>query len=335
MITHTNPTWTNVTLSLLTSKGMSTIHTWPGNPGETVFVIDSSGNYIVSENVSHSYAGSVLSKITPEGARTVIYKFAPGIQAAAEAIDSEGNYIAAEYVGNYNGGHNVSEYAGRLSKITPDGVRTVIANVTAPNGLAIDQFGNYLVTQTIWPWMNLLSKVYPNGTLKVIYNFTQGSWPDWVAVDSSGNYVVNLFDGHEICLVTPDGVERTVATEVAGPYDTVIDSDGNYIVSVCNDNDLIRISPAGVRTVLYNFSTYVVPGEIQVISAGDLKGAPTTTTITPTSTMTTKPQTGTTTTYTESAATGRSVDYTLYAVAGVVAVAFILAAAAFVLRRRH
>jgi hypothetical protein len=318
--------------------------------------MDSFGNYIVSENVSHNVlsSGNVLSRITPAGTRTVIYNFTPGSQASAEAIDSEGNYIVTEYgAGNMNGGYNVSEYAGRLSKITPDGVRTVIANLTAPNAVAIDQFGNYIVTQTIWPWMNLLSKVTPEGNVSVIYSFPQGQWPAWVAIDSSGNYIVTAFDGNTIWKVTPAGVATPIAQDLSRAYSIVIDSEGNYIVSLAGirlvPGLLMRVTPAGVETVLYKFPTHV--GEIQVISPGDLGPATTTTvaSVTPTSTttstssMTTRvsptstatASSASSTSSSQATATGGVIDSTIYAVAGVVAVGIVVAAAALALRRRH
>ncbi|HVP23051.1 MAG TPA: hypothetical protein VMS77_03975 [Conexivisphaerales archaeon] len=178
------------------------------------------------------------------------------------AIDSSGNYIVGEM--------NTS----KISKITPGGVRTEIANITAPNDLEIDAFGNYIVTQTIWPSLNALSKVTPDGNVSVIYNFPVRTWPASTAIDSSGNYIVSTYDGNALWKVTPDGAATQVYRFNGGtyPYTVTIDSNGNYIVSESHTQVLSEITPAGVRTELYHFSDW--PGEILVISAGDLTPIP-------------------------------------------------------------
>jgi len=288
--------WIGVNLSLLTSKGMSTVYSWPPSAGECIFVIDSSGNYIVIERGADD-----LVKVTPNGTMTEIYKFVGDYAPTDVKIDSAGNYIVTGMSGN------------KLSKISPDGVMTVIANLTAPNAVAIDRFGNYIVTQTKEPTLydestlNRLSRVYPNGTVSVIHDYSGGTLPLWLAIDSSGNYIVTLYEEDKISMVTPAGVERTVASGLGGPYSTVIDADGNYIVSSAAYHQMIRISPDGVRTVLYTFQR--PPGTVQVISAGDLRGAPTITasTVTPTtSSVATRSSAGTTSASTGSGATSTS-----------------------------
>jgi hypothetical protein len=258
VITRADPTsWDQTTLSLLTSKGMNTVYQFPTGACECGYVIDSSGNYIVVE-----MAGNALTKVTPGGVRTVIYKFADGTKPTGLAIDSSGNYIVGEM--------NTS----KVSKITPGGVRTEIANVTAPNDLEIDSSGNYIVTETVWPSLNALSKVTPDGNVSIIYTFPIRTWPASVAIDSSGNYIVDTYDGNALWKVTPDGAAPRIYAFVYGtyPYTVMIESNGNYIVSEAMSQVLSQITPAGVRTELYHFSTW--PGEIRVISSGDLTPIP-------------------------------------------------------------
>ncbi|HVP22936.1 MAG TPA: hypothetical protein VMS77_03380 [Conexivisphaerales archaeon] len=257
VITRTDSSWDQTTLSLLTSKGMDTIYQFPPGSCECVFAIDSSGNYIVVE-----VTGNALTKVTPAGVRTMIYKFPDGTKPFDIKIDSSGDYIVPEY--------NTS----KLSKITPGGVKTEIANITSPIAVAIDPFGNYIVTQGIWPSLNALAKVTPDGNVSTIYNFPSSSWPGWAEIDSSGNYIVTAVDGNTLWKVTPDGVATHMYRFDKGtkPYSTVVDSNGNYIVSESIIWVLSQITPAGVRTELYHFSTF--PGEIRVISAGDLTPIP-------------------------------------------------------------
>ena len=82
------------------------------------------------------------------------------------------------------------EDASALSKIAPDGARTVICNFSfshIPIGFAIDSSGNYIIAEAD---ANKLSKVTPDGARTVIYDFSaSGIIPGAVMIDSSGNYI--------------------------------------------------------------------------------------------------------------------------------------------------
>jgi DNA-binding beta-propeller fold protein YncE len=100
-------------------------------------------------------------------------------------------------------GRRSEAYADKLSKITPDGSRTVICNFTAgsePLDVAIDSSGNYIVIEME---TGALSKITPAGVRSVIYNFTNE--PAGVSIDSQGNYIVSETHAHKISLVTPGG----------------------------------------------------------------------------------------------------------------------------------
>jgi hypothetical protein len=68
------------------------------------------------------------------------------------AVDGSGNYIVAE--------DNT-----QLSRVTPGGTVTFIANVYSGPGVAIDNSGNYIVTEQS---SDRLSLVTPGGTVTVI-----------------------------------------------------------------------------------------------------------------------------------------------------------------------
>jgi hypothetical protein len=79
--------------------------------------IDSSVNYIVTE-----YEADRLSKVTPDGAWSMIYQLPSHSWPTGLTIDSSGNYIVAEFS------------ADILSKVTPAGVMTFAYNFTAGAG---------------------------------------------------------------------------------------------------------------------------------------------------------------------------------------------------------
>ena len=83
------------------------------------------------------------------------------------AVDGSGNYI-------------VAEYNTQLSKVTPGGTVTFIANIYSGPGVAIDSSGNYVVTQQS---SDRLSLVTPGGTVTVITS-SDLNRPTGVAIES-------------------------------------------------------------------------------------------------------------------------------------------------------
>ena len=130
--------------------------------------LDFRGDYIVAES-----GADVLSRITPNGTRTVLYRFRGGwgdTWPLGVAIDRAGNYIVTEY------------NAQMLSRVTPDGERTMIyrfAASTYPAGVAIDSEGNCIVAELL---INVLSRITPSGTRTVIHAYAASTSPSDIKV---------------------------------------------------------------------------------------------------------------------------------------------------------
>jgi sugar lactone lactonase YvrE len=287
-------------LSRITSAGERTvIYEAPSQTWLEAVVVDSSGNYLVTESSSDLARlalddANTLSKITPEGIRTVIRNFSGSYIPIGCAIDSSGNYIVAEADVNV------------LSKITPDGARTVIYDFSSsgiiPGAVMIDSSGNYITigwhpghTDPLWQMSerdfilvkrdsvdDVLLKVTPAGVMTVIYNFSAGAMPVDFAIDSSGNYVVAEDSADTLSKVTPDG-ERTVIynfQRYTSPSGVAIDSSGDYIVAEADTNVLSKITPDGVRTVIYDFGQGSRPSHVACVTIASLPTS--TSTVTPT-----------------------------------------------------
>ena len=256
--------------------------------------MDSSGNYLVTEATedikrSAQEDASALSKIAPDGARTVICNFSFNHIPIGFAIDSSGNYIIAEADAN------------KLSKVTPDGARTVIYDFSAsgiiPGAVMIDSSGNYITigwhpghTDPLWQKGernyiltkhdsvdDVLLKVTPAGVMTVIYNFSAGAMPVDFAIDSSGNYIVAEDSADILSRVTPAG-KRTVIynfPKYTSPSGVAIDSSGNYIVAEADTNVLSKITPDGVRTVIYEFGQGSRPSHVACATLSSLPDATT------------------------------------------------------------
>jgi Carboxypeptidase regulatory-like domain len=217
-------------------------------------------NYVVTEE----YPQNILSVISTSGNRTIIYDYQlnGAVEIFGLAIDSYGNFIVT------------APWRGKLSRITPAGVRTDIYNFTnspAPIGLAIDPSGNYIVTEF---WASKLSKVTPTGVRTVIYNFTANTNPRSVAIDSSGNYIVTEAGTNMLSKVTPAGVRTVIYDFGASAEDdnlssVAIDSSGNYIVTEFESDKLSKVTPAGMRSVIYNFNKDAKPWGLAIDSQGN------------------------------------------------------------------
>ena len=247
---------TSHVLSDITPGGTRTpIYTFAYPPTLPLGVaVDSSGNFIVTENGVH-----VLSKITPSGVRSVIYTFLLPVGPAGVAIDSSGNYIVAEFD------------ADNLVKITPGGTISLIKHFavsgTKPLGVAIDSSGNYIVAE--FGTANLV-KITPGGTISLIFHFPEvNAEPFGVAIDSSGNYVVTELGAQLLSKITPGPVVRTILFTFAGgtgPAGVAIDSSGNYIITELGKQILSKLTPGSpvVRSVIYTFNPSTDPAGVAI-----------------------------------------------------------------------
>jgi streptogramin lyase len=258
------------------------------------------GDYIITEADSDE-----LSRITPNGVRSVLYSFDASTEPQGLVIDSAGNYIVAERLtGNLSkitpagvrtviytfigsplltdvaidsaGNYIVTESGnGRISKITPSGSRTLIYDFFAvgmfsarPGSIAIDSFGDYIITDAI---LDVIFKITPGGVRTVIYNYTasgpSGSTAGGVAIDSAGDYIVTEAGiNANVSRFTPAGVRTVISTGVVlGPFKIAIDSAGNYIVTEYAYDTLTRVTPGGAGTLVYTFSTDSHPAGVAVV----------------------------------------------------------------------
>lgn len=201
-------------------------------------VYDSIGNLYVSE-----FLGQRVSKIAPDGTKTVFAGVAQGVQTPTGlAIDAADNLYVANYL------------VDNIVKISPAGASTVLASaadgLTRPFDLAVDSLGNVFAVgieaHTVW-------KIAAPHSVSVFGDATDGLFaPLSVAVDASNRVYVGDF------LV--GGIRRFTATHAdtvfvpAGAVPAVTDlafdpvTGQLYVAQYLGANRLSQVTPAGVVT---------------------------------------------------------------------------------------
>ena len=247
--------------------------------------IDQTGNLYVTDN------SSVVRKITSSGVVSILagdtYGYSDGTGSAARfaapnvgAVDSSGNVYVADH-DNYS-----------IRKITSSGVVTTLAGDRLtpghtdgsgnaalfyfPKDVAVDREGNVYVADTD---NHTIRKITNTGVVTTLAGLarSEGStdgtggtarftYPDGIAVDSSGNvYVADTYNS-TIRKITNAGVVTTLAglailssgavdgtgsaARFARPSDVAVDSSGNVYVADTNNHTIRKITNAGVVTTL-------------------------------------------------------------------------------------
>ena len=145
------------------------------------------GDFIVTELNANK-----LSRITPEGVRTVIFDFGAGVGPNSVAIERSGDFIVA--TGN-----------SKLLRITAEGVVTEIFTFSFPGqpdrcGVAIGAREDFIVAES---FSHKLSRITPAGVRTEIFTFGGGIEPRGVAIDVNGDFIVTeAFNSHKLSRIT-------------------------------------------------------------------------------------------------------------------------------------
>lgn len=167
-------------------------------------VMDLEGNFYGATyhggNNSCSGGGcGTVFKVTPQGAETVLYKFAGGTDGNSPngdlIMDESGNLYGTTSLGGS------STINGTVFKVTPDGTHSVLYSFrggtdgSLPSaGLIADTQGNLYGTTSLGGDHNfgVVFKVAPNGREKILHSFAGGSTDGWdsrasLTMDRKGN----------------------------------------------------------------------------------------------------------------------------------------------------
>ncbi len=131
------------------------------------------------------------------------------------AFDKDGNLLVAEWS------------AGRVTRIAPDGGRTVLASgLSGPSGLAIDDEGHLFVASysrsVIW-------EIHPDGRSEVALEGL--ATPAGIGFDRDGRMMIANRRTNQILVVNEDGGLEPLVENLSTPVGVVERSDGSLVIS--------------------------------------------------------------------------------------------------------
>jgi hypothetical protein len=208
--------------------------------------LDAQDNLYIAENANNwgiTPQGPLVSKVTPQGVKSI---FVPqGIlgDVTALAFDFQGNL----YVADGNGLGAEQPPANNLVwKIDPQGNATpFISAINNPTGLAFDAAHNLYVASF---GDSSVYKFSSTGTFLGVATSGLPDAPYGIAFDSSGNLFVAGFgyaDGSHIYKVTPAGEQSVFVDHGGDAHSLVFDQKGNLYASYYNGLEILRIAPDG------------------------------------------------------------------------------------------
>jgi sugar lactone lactonase YvrE/outer membrane lipoprotein-sorting protein len=235
--------------------------------------VDRNGNLYVADS-----SGARVLRVSPEGLAVVVAgtgipgNGGDGVQAifselnqpASLAVDADGNLYIAE------------AGAGRIRKVTPDGMIATIPGATQlrrVGGIAVDTFGNLYFSETA---SHRVRKVTPDGEVSTVAGIgTSGSKgdggpaiaaqlasPRGLAVDGVGNIYIADTGNHRVRRVAKDGTIVLVAgsgsagfsgdrglavlAQLKNPSGVATDSVGSVYVADSSDYRIRKITTDGM-----------------------------------------------------------------------------------------
>ena len=195
--------------------------------------VDTSGNVYIADSVNHCVRKGI-------GERHDNNDHFVGAYPDGLAVDSSGNLYVAD------------SGTGQVSKVTPGGATTTVAQLTNPGQLAIDSSGNIYACHD-----NLaVRKITPAGTISTILS-TQYAAIGGIAVDSSGSLYVAEGAILKISLTGTTIATLNLPINIAGRI--ALDPAGN--IYTATNNTVLKVSPIGAITTIAGNGTVGYSGD--------------------------------------------------------------------------
>jgi uncharacterized protein (TIGR03437 family) len=275
--------------------------------------VDNFGNLYIGLGLTNNSASPIVVKVN--GANMLSALPSPSCQGVTDSLaaDSSGSLFISEAV------NSASPIFGNdcnlVYKIRPDGVILKVAGterasgfsgdggpatgalLNVPQGIVVDSAGNLFVADS----RNLrLRKITPTGIISTVagnggYNYggdggpaisANLSYPQGLAVDTTGGIFVADTDNNRIRHVTPDGIISTfagtgdflfsddggpaIAAPLLGPTKVAVDSVGDVFIADTGSYRVRIVNPAGIINTAVTYPSSVKVYGVAVDAAGDV-----------------------------------------------------------------
>jgi sugar lactone lactonase YvrE len=121
-------------------------------------------------------------------------------------------------------------HLGNILQVTPSGAVSVFATgLGEPVGLVRANDGSFFYTSNAGG--SSIEKVSLTGVVTPFVSLPAGSFPQWLALDKSGNLYVSNALGQNIDKISPTGSITTLASGIAEPEGLAFDRSGNLFVA--------------------------------------------------------------------------------------------------------
>ena len=254
-------------------------------------IVDASGNLYIADSLN-----ATIRKVAPDGTISTVagtgvpgYSGDGGPATAAMlteptdvALDVSGNLFIADY-----GGHTIRKVApdGTISTVAGTGIPGFIgdggpataAQLSSPVGVVVDESGNLYIGDSD---NHRIRKVAPDGTITTVAGTGQGGFsgdggpataasllfPNFLALDASGNLYIADSENNRIRKVAPDGTILTVAGNgqdgfggdggpatdalIDDPIGVAVDASGNLYIADYGSDRIRKVAPDGTITTV-------------------------------------------------------------------------------------
>jgi sugar lactone lactonase YvrE len=132
-------------------------------------------------------------------------------------------------------------------KVTPSGSVSVFATgLGEPVGLIRANDGSFFYASNAGG--SAIEKISLAGTVTPFISIPANSFPQWLALDGSGNLFVSNASGNNIDKITPSGSVSTFASGFAEPEGLAFDRSGNLFVAEYLGRKIDKVTPDGTVT---------------------------------------------------------------------------------------
>ena len=253
--------------------------------------VDSNGNLFIADwgnnRIRKVDTNGIITTVAGSGNGQYAYSFGGDGGYATNAVLSCPGGVAVDSRDNL---FIVDQFNNRIRKVDTNGIITTVDTaLNSPRAVAVDTGGNLFIADYGY---NRICKMDTNGIITTVAGNDNGgfsagdggyatnaslSWPEGVAVDSSGNLFIADFGDNRVRKVDTNGIITTVAgngnygysgdggaatnAEMTDAFGVAVDSSGNLFIADCENYRIRKVTKCGIITTVAGYGTQAFFGD--------------------------------------------------------------------------